>query len=72
MPLTDEIWKVVNEMPLRERQIIGSTVTGIHALCALADALMPEFSLGAVAVSVVGAEYQDKAEAEEVAERVDA
>jgi hypothetical protein len=68
MGLAEEILQVISEMPERHQRIVQTAVAGIHALCAFADALESEFSLGAVAVSVVGAEYQDKAEAAEAKE----
>jgi 3-dehydroquinate dehydratase len=62
MSLEDEILAVIREMPDKHQRIVLTAVAGIHALCALADALEPEISLGAVAVSVIGAKYQDKEE----------
>ena len=65
MGLEQEIQQAVIEMPVKYQRIIQTTVAGIHALCALADALEPKISLGAVSVAIVGAAYQDKEEAAE-------
>ena len=67
--LADEIRAVIKQMPLVQQKIINTTVTGIHALCALADAVGQEQMLGAISIALVGAEYQDAEDAAESATR---
>ena len=64
MGLADEISNVIREMPAEDQYFIFKTATAIRAICDLADKLgKPDQAFGAIAVALIGAQYQDAEDA---------